>query len=217
MSFTYTMFTFMPFWLGTDNDVFFWRAVEMSNRMGMLKLTIDFWAKDFIKYLPRDGPWMEISNSLRARIPGKGWCPFAYFELVLFWRHIEPMLEHQLGHDPITRQAFADQLVGNELVTPSEVHIFGGRRGPRLTFERERMRALIKADPKIKRYKRVATMWVRWVDSMPGRQIDYPRGWRNTMFRMRELVDNNPRVKYATITQLEALLAPPSPTHTTGS
>ena len=46
----------------------------------------------------------------------------------------------------------------------------------------------------MERYKCVAIMWIRWIDSFG---VQYPRGLQATMLRMRELVDGETDVEYS--------------------
>ena len=48
-------------------------------------------------------------------------------------------------------------------------------------------------------------MWVGWVDTY---RALYPRGWRASMLRMGELVDEEHDIEYAPTVRLEELLAP---------
>ena len=67
------------------------------------------------------------------------------------------------------------------------------------------MRRLFAEMPQAARYRRVAIMWVRWVDAYRGY---YPRGWEATMLRMGELVDQTPNIEYTPTPVVEELLAP---------
>ena len=59
--------------------------------------------------------------------------------------------------------------------------------------------------PQAARYKRVAVMWVRWMDAYGAY---YPRGWQATMLKMEELVDEMPNIEYTPTPVLQELLAP---------
>jgi len=72
-------------------------------------------------------------------------------------------------------------------------------------IEHHQMRLLFAENPQARRYKRVATMWARWIDSF-GDQ--YPRGWQATMLRMRKLVDGAPDLEHSPTFVLWDLLAP---------
>ena len=50
-------------------------------------------------------------------------------------------------------------------------------------------------------------MWVRWVGA---NGTLYPRGWRATMLRKEELMDEEQDFEYAPVVRLEELLAPDS-------
>ena len=64
-------------------------------------------------------------------------------------------------------------------------------------IEHHQMRLLFTENPQAERYKRVAMMWIRWIDSFG---THYPCGWHATMLRMRELVDEEPDVEYSPTT-----------------
>ena len=55
------------------------------------------------------------------------------------------------------------------------------------------MRRLFAEMPQAARYKRVAIMWVRWMDAYGAY---YARGWQATMLKMEELVDETPNIEY---------------------
>ena len=67
------------------------------------------------------------------------------------------------------------------------------------------MRLLFTENHQAKRYKRVATMWIRWIDSFG---VQYPRDWQAAMLRVRELVEGAPDVEYSQTFILWDLLAP---------
>ena len=67
------------------------------------------------------------------------------------------------------------------------------------------MRCLFAEGPQAECYKRVATMWVHWMDAYG---MYYPRGWQATILRMRELVDETPNIEYTPTLVLQELLAP---------
>jgi len=46
--------------------------------------------------------------------------------------------------------------------------------------------------PQAVRYKRVAVMWVRWMDAYGAY---YPQGWQATMLKMEELVNETPNIE----------------------
>ena len=67
------------------------------------------------------------------------------------------------------------------------------------------MRLLFVENPQARQYKRVVTLWARWIDSF---SAQYPRGWQATMLRIRELMDGAPAVEYSPPFVLWDLLAP---------
>ena len=67
------------------------------------------------------------------------------------------------------------------------------------------MRHLFTERPQVKRYKRVAVVWVRWMDAYG---MYYPRGWQATMFRMKDIVDETPNIEHTPTPVLQELLAP---------
>ena len=48
------------------------------------------------------------------------------------------------------------------------------------------MRCLFAEMPQAARYKRIAMMWVHWIDAYGA---SYPREWQATTLKMKELVD----------------------------
>ena len=67
------------------------------------------------------------------------------------------------------------------------------------------MRRLFAEMPQAVRYKRVAVMWVRWMDAYGAY---YPRGWQATMLKMEELVNETPNIEHTPSPVLQELLAP---------
>jgi len=99
-----------------------------------------------------------------------------------------------LGDTPLGR---SDAVI--ELVNMALIALATAQQLPSIITERNQighheMRLLLAENPQARRYKRVATMWARWIDSF-GPQ--YTRGWQATMLRMRELVDGAPDVEHS--------------------
>jgi len=67
------------------------------------------------------------------------------------------------------------------------------------------MRRLFAEMPQAACCKRVAIMWVRWMDAYG---VYYPRGWQATMLKIEELVDEVPNIEYTPTLVLQELLAP---------
>ena len=59
--------------------------------------------------------------------------------------------------------------------------------------------------PQTTHYKRVAEMWVHWIDAYGAY---YSREWKATMLKMEELVDETPNIEYTPTPVLQELLAP---------
>ena len=74
--------------------------------------------------------------------------------------------------------------------------------------EQHQMRTYAPEELEAIRYERVAILWARWVDA---KGIVYPGGLQETWLRIWELVDNQPGIEYASIEDLEVLLAPLPP------
>jgi len=86
------------------------------------------------------------------------------------------------------------QLINTALIAPAATQQLPITIAERNQIEHRQKRLLFAENPQTRRYKRVSTLWARWVDSF-GAQ--YPQGWLATMPRMRELVDGAPDVEYS--------------------
>ena len=57
------------------------------------------------------------------------------------------------------------------------------------------------------RYRRLETLWVRWVDSIPRDDVFYPHGSRDTVFRIRDLIDELEHIEWPDVDEIARLLA----------
>ena len=110
-----------------------------------------------------------------------------------------------VGNTPLGRSNAAMQLINTALIAPAATQQLPITIAERNQIEHRQIRLLLAENPQVRRYKRVATLWARWIDSF-GAQ--YPRGWQATMLRMRELVDGASDVEYSPPFVLWDLLAP---------
>ena len=110
-----------------------------------------------------------------------------------------------IGETPSERSNVAVQLVNTALIAPVAVKHLPITIAERNQIEHHQMRILFAKTPQTERYRRVTTMWIRWLDSFG---VQYPRGWQATMLRIRELVDGAPNVEYSPTFVLWDLLAP---------
>ena len=78
----------------------------------------------------------------------------------------------------------------------------------RMHVEQHQMRTYAPEELEAMRYERVAILWARWGDA---KGIVYPWGVQETWLCIRELVDNQLGIEYASTEELEVLLAPPPP------
>ena len=72
-------------------------------------------------------------------------------------------------------------------------------------LEFRQMRRLFTEVPQAARYKRVAVMWVCWIDAYGAY---YPLGWQATMLKMEELVNEMLSIEYTPTLVLQELFSP---------
>lgn len=205
MAFNIGEFEYLPFWWAAWNAVIFWEAINKSNRGSFKKVTQNHWTYKFIRAMPCTGRWAEITSILRLYHVRRGaYTPFTFRRLVDFLILAEDRVD-SLGHTPLERSDAAMQLINTVLIVPATTQQLPVTIVERNQIENRQMRLLFAENPQARRYKRVATLWVHWIDSF-GAQ--YPRGWRATMLRMRELVDGAPDVEHSPPFVLWNLLAP---------
>ena len=117
----------------------------------------------------------------------------------------------------MTRQEAAHQLIYDVLVKPTESQNLPRNLSDQTTFETHQMRLYAHERPEAFECRRVAKLWVRWVETQG---VVYPRGVQGTWMRIWEIVALMPRVKAANtnyIAQLLALPPPPPPAAATPS
>ena len=146
----------------------------------------------------RDRRWKEITFGLRQVILGIH--PFAQFTfkgLIDFLIQVEYEVDY-LGVDPEEKQKWAD-FIYFMLIQPGEDENIPTSLAEWLHIEHQQMRALLQEEPKMERYGRVRTMWVWWVDAFG---IVFTRGWHGSWLKMRELVDSEEDIGYASMGRL---------------
>jgi len=88
-----------------------------------------------------------------------------------------------LGNDPITRQEASYQLIYDVLVEPVERQSVSHSLSDQLAMEHHQMRLYAHERPEAWQCKRVAKIWVRWVET---KEEVYPQGVQGTWMRMWE-------------------------------
>ena len=155
--------------------------------------------------MPCTGRWAEVTSILRLYHVRRGaYTPFTFRGLVEFLIMAEDRVD-SLGNTPLERSDAALQLINTTLIAPATTQQLPITIAERNQIEHRQMRLLLAENPQARRYKRVATVWARWIDSF-GAQ--YPRGWQATMLRKRELVNGAPDVENSPPFVLWNLLAP---------
>ena len=110
---------YLPFWLAAWNAVIFWHAMEVYSRRVPNGISQSTWAASFIRKMPLDGKWKEVTITLRHLTLCREECaPYSYRGLVEFLLRAERYVDH-LGLTSRQRNAAAVQLVQTELIQPA--------------------------------------------------------------------------------------------------
>ena len=105
---------------------------------------------------------------------GSLYTPFTFRGLVDFLIIAEGRVD-SLGNTPLGRSDAAMQLINMGLIAPAATQQLPITIAERNQIEHRQMRLMFAENPHARRYKRVATLWARWIDSF-GAQ--YPRAGR---------------------------------------
>jgi len=183
-------YVYFPLWLAAWNAIIFWEVVVKSNQWGPLS----HWTIKFIREMSVIGRWSEVTSILRQiTVPMGTYTPFTFRGLVDFLLMAEAHVD-SLGNTPLQRRNAVNRLVNTALIAPAAALHLLATIVERNQIEHHQMRILFAENPLVERYKCVAIMWIRWIDSF-GAQ--YPRGLQATMLRIRELVDRKTDVEYS--------------------
>jgi len=107
------------------------------------------------------GRWSEVTSILRLfHVHIGAYTPFTFRGLVDFLILAEEWVD-SLGDAPLERSDAVIQLVNMTLIAPTAVQQLPIRIVERNQMEHHQMRLLFTENPQAKRYKRVATIWVR--------------------------------------------------------
>ena len=173
MAFSIGDFEYLPFWLAAWNAVIFWEAIIKSNQWSIIRVTQNYWTFKFIRAMPCTGRWAEVTSILRLYHVRRGaYTPFTFRGLVEFLIMAEDRVD-SLGNTPLERSDAAMQLINTALIAPAITQQLPITIAARNQIEHRQMRLLFAENPQARQYKRVATVWARWIDSF-GAQ--YPRG-----------------------------------------
>jgi len=99
-----------------------------------------------------------------------------------------------LGEGQVARQEAAHQLIYDVLVEPAEHINLPTSLVECNVFENQQMTTMELERPLVRKCKRIATLWFRWVESQG---LVYPRGVEGTWTRIWELVPIIPRIEIA--------------------
>jgi len=110
---------YLRFWLAAWNAVVFWHAMEVHSWRVPNGISQSAWAASFIRNMPLDGRWKEVTITLRHLTLCKEECaPYSYRGLVEFLLRAERYVDH-LGITSRQRNAAIVQLVQTELIEPA--------------------------------------------------------------------------------------------------
>jgi len=138
------------------------------------------------------GRWSEVTSILlQITIPMGTYTPFTFRGLIDFLLMAEEHVD-SLGNTPLERRNAANRLVNTALIGPAAALHLPTTIVERNQIEYHQMRILFTENPLAEWYKRVAIMWIHWIDFFCAQ---YPRGLQATMLRMRELVDGETDVE----------------------
>jgi len=196
---------YLPFWLAAWNAAIFWHAMEEYSRRVPNGISQNTLAASFIRKMPLHGKWKEVTITLRHLTLCREECAsYSYRGLVEFLQQAERYVEH-LGLTSRQRNAAAVQLIQTKLIQPAVSQHLPTTVAQRNQVELHQMRRLFAEMPQAARYKRVAVMWVCWMDAYGAY---YPRGWQATILKMEELVDEMPNIEYTPTPIIQELSAP---------
>ena len=209
MAFEIADFRYLDFWRASTNALIYWQLLCFYYGMRTpQRITQGRWAIDCIQFLPRRGPWTEVTAELRHLVSGLlGYCPFSYRTLVQFLEVAEDVLE-DLRQDGRTRRDAARQMVRDLLRDPAETAALPTTPIERNEHEQQLLRAYERVWPPAIECRRMARLWYRWVET---KGLEYPRGFQGTWERIRQLIILTPHIEEANTDRLTALLAPSQP------
>ena len=164
---------YLPFWLAAWKTVIFGNAIQVRSRRVPNRINHSTWAVSFIRNMPSDGRWKEVTITLRHLTLCREECaPYSYRGLVEFLLRAEHYVDH-LGLTSRQRNASIVQLIQTELISPAVSQRLSTTVAERNQVEFHQMRCLFTKVPQAGRYKRVSVMWVHWMDAYG---TYYPRG-----------------------------------------
>ena len=136
-----------------------------SNQWRLTRAAQNHWTYKFIRAMPYTGRWAEFTSILRLFYVHRGaYAPFTFRGLVEFLILAEDRVD-SFGNTPLERSDAAMQLINTTLIAPAATQQLPITIAERNQIEHRQMRLLFAENPQARRYKRIATLWARWIDS----------------------------------------------------
>jgi len=115
--------------------------------------------------MPYTGRWAEVTSILRLfHVHMGAYAPFTFRGVAEFLILAEDRVD-SLGNTPLERSDAAMQLINTALIASAVTQQLAITIAERNQIEHRQMGLLFAEKPQARRYKRVATLWARLIDS----------------------------------------------------